>query len=167
MGVRYPQIHQLNGIINHLGLDINEQLKVFKPYMLKNDIDGLVKKGFTVGAHSAEHPEYYLLDEQTQLDQSIKSINQIKEWFNPKYAAFAFPFTDYGVKNSFFEKLESDCSVDVTFGCAGIKKHYRQNHIQRIPMDDFPFSAESRLRSEYLHSFLKKLIGKNSVKNRL
>jgi peptidoglycan/xylan/chitin deacetylase (PgdA/CDA1 family) len=162
MNLRYPQLSAIFEISNQLELDIDDQLREFKPYMSHDEIQSLVKKGFTIGAHSIDHPEYFLLSEEEQLQQTITSIQSVDEWFSPRYKVFAFPFTDVGVNNSFFEKLQQRCNPDLTFGCSGLKNDKIATNVHRIPMDDFGLRAEERLRSEFLHHSLKGLIGKNT-----
>jgi peptidoglycan/xylan/chitin deacetylase (PgdA/CDA1 family) len=166
MTLRYPQLTILSEIISQLGLDIEKELVQFMPYMTIDEIRGLISKGFTVGAHSIEHPEFYLIDEETQVEQTCKSITQVKEWFNPKYNVFAFPFTDVGVKNSFFRKIEQQCKPDLTFGCSGLKKDKIPYNVHRIPMDDFGMRAEERLKSEFLHYSFKRILGKNTFRRK-
>lgn len=164
MTLRYPQLNQIDKIISYLELDIYDRLKEFKPYMSREDIIGLNAKGFTIGAHSVDHPEFYLINEEQQLEQACLSMKQIEEWFNPRYKVFAFPFTDVGVKTSFFEKLEQQCKPDLTFACAGLKKDKISNHVHRIPMDNYNLNAKECLKSEFLYYFFKKFTGNNLYK---
>lgn len=166
MTLRYPQLSAISEISKHLELDIDNQLKDFKPYMSKEEIQGLISMGFTIGAHSIEHPEYFLLYEEAQLEQTISSINSVDEWFRPKYKVFAFPFTDVGVNTSFFEKLQQQCPVDLTFGCSGLKNDKINFNVHRIPMDDFGLKAEGRLKTEFMHRAFKSIIGKNTFKRK-
>jgi peptidoglycan/xylan/chitin deacetylase (PgdA/CDA1 family) len=164
MTLRYPQRIIISEIINHLGVDIDNQLKNYHPYMSKVEIQDLISKGFTVGAHSVDHPEYYLLSEEEQLRQTIDSLKKIDEWFKPKYKTFAFPFTDVGVKKSFFKKLEELYPIDITFGCSGLKKDLIDYNIHRIPLDDSDLLANQRIKKEFVYYFLKMPLSKNLFK---
>jgi peptidoglycan/xylan/chitin deacetylase (PgdA/CDA1 family) len=166
MTLRYPQRATISELIDCLGLDIDNQLKQFKPYMTLEEIQTLVSKRFTIGAHSVDHPEFYLLSEEEQLIQTITSVKTVDEWFNPKYNVFAFPFTDVGVKNSYFDNLEKQCNIDLTFGCSGLKNDKIKTNVHRIPMDDFGFNAQERLKTEFLHHSLKSILGKNTFKRK-
>ncbi|MBN2487373.1 MAG: polysaccharide deacetylase family protein [Bacteroidales bacterium] len=163
-GLTFRQTNTLQEAINYLEVDIERQLQDYRPYMSKDEIGHLVSKGFTVGAHSEGHPEFYLLTEEEQLQQAGKSVETLIEWFNLPYSIFAFPFTDSGVKKSFFEKFNEIYKPDLTFACAGLKNDPEKNHIQRIAMDNRYLQAENLLKSEYLHYFLKGLVGKRRVK---
>lgn len=161
---RYPQVGQLNQFIRFCGLDIDEALQGYAPYMSKSELLALAEKGHLIGAHSAEHPEFYLIPEEQQLEQAVRSIEQVDEWFKPEIRSFAFPFTDDGVKKSFFDKLREKTHVDITFGSAGLKRDMLPYHFHRIGMDDTGLRAEDRLKSELLYYMLKKPLGKNTLR---
>lgn len=164
--LRFPQRENLDRLIETSEISVIEELKKSAPYMTLNDLKTLVKQGHTIGAHSHEHPEFYLLSEKEQLEQAIRSIKQVNEWISPEVSAFAFPFTDDGVHTSFFTKLNEESGVDLTFASAGLKKDRISNHIHRISMDDYGYSAEQRLKTEFLYFLLKKPLGKNTLKRK-
>ena len=157
--LRYNKRDEIGIIEKAMGLDTEKELRSHAPYMDRNDIQELIDEGFTIGAHSAEHPEYYLLSEEEQLQQTISSMKKIVEWFSVDYKVFAFPFTDVGVKKSFFEKLNERCKPDLTFGCSGLKTDPVITNIHRIPLDDTFRDIHARLKSEMVHYILKKQFG--------
>ncbi len=164
--LRYPQLEQITGLIDFLGLDINGDLKKHRPYMDKQDVQKLISEGHTIGAHTIHHPEFFLISEEDQLQQAIGSLNDITSWFNPDYKVFAFPFTDDGVSLSFFDKLNQQTGVDLTFACAGLKKNPIKNNMHRIAMDNYELRAEQRLKSELLYYILKAPFGKNTIRRK-
>jgi len=121
--------------------------------------------GFSIGAHSIDHPEYFNLKIQDQLDQTIESINWVKEKLNPKHNLFAFPFTDYGVSKQFFDHIYNDhnLNLDLSFGCAGFKDDYHPRHLQRLPIEISKQSASNVITKEYFAYLLKRIIGKNKI----
>jgi hypothetical protein len=84
--------------------------------------------------------------------------------FSLDYRVFSFPFTDFGIRSSLFEKLKKDTICSLTFGCAGIKEDIDPMSIQRIPVESYAGSIKSIVKKEYLyHSFLR-LLGKGKMK---
>jgi peptidoglycan/xylan/chitin deacetylase (PgdA/CDA1 family) len=162
--VRFPQKDILEKLIDACETPVIEKLKKMAPYMSLVDLKNLQKAGHTIGAHSHEHPEFYLISEKEQLEQAKKSIELVNQWLSPEIQTFAFPFTDNGVLTNFFNNLNQESGVDLTFASAGLKKDKIRNHIHRISMDDYGFSAEQRLKTEYLYYLLKKPLGKNTMK---
>ena len=88
-----------------LELDFDEFAKIRKPFITTAEIWDLIGKGFQIGAHSMDHPLYALLPEKEQVRQTLESVNWVVTHFRLGYKAFAFPHSDRGVKNSFFEKM--------------------------------------------------------------
>ena len=120
--------------------------------------------GFTIGAHSMDHPEFQYIDLNVQLLQAKKSLTYVRDNFNPPTNSFSFPFTDYGVGKEFFAKLQQTGLADLTFGCAGLKRDRAENHLQRIPYEDSSFSVKQTLAFEYLYYILKSFVGRNTIK---
>jgi hypothetical protein len=82
----------------------------------------------------------------------------------PPINTFAFPFTDFKVSNSVFEKANTDRLWDLSFGTAGIKDETMKNHLQRIPMESgVSKDGEKIIRTEYIWYYLKSVFGKNKV----
>ena len=166
MNIRYDKKETIFKLKEFLDSNYRKELFGYKAYMTKVEVEGLIANGFTIGAHSIDHPEFYLLSKEDQLKQASESIEQITNWFKLDYKVFAFPFTDVGVSQSFFQSLDSICQPDLTFGCSGLKKDTINTNIQRIAMDDSQLSAKNRLKAELLYYGLKKPFGKNTYRRK-
>lgn len=150
-----------------LNVDFNDYLQNQKPYLSTDQLKELKKEGFSIGAHSMDHPLYNAIPLTAQLKQTKESIKYVKENFNEEISSFAFPFTDFGIKADFFEQVfkAENRIADITFGTAGIKleKNYPL-HIQRIPMEKSMQTAGEIIATEYLYYLLKDPLGKNIIK---
>lgn len=138
--------------------------KDFKPYMTLSEIEGLHNDGFLIGAHSLNHPEMWLLNEEEQFRQVAESMQWVVDHFNPPIRAFSFPFTDDGLKQGLFDRLSQNNSVDVTFGTAGLKYDQAKNHFQRIPVElAANWSIKKVVHYEYFYFFVRSFWNKNTV----
>lgn len=158
--VTFNEKDEIDNFAKTLNIDFNEYLEKVKTYLSTLQIKDLINQGFTIGAHSQNHPLYNLLDEKKQISQTLNSVNYLKQEFDLDYSVFSFPFTDDGVKKSFFKAIES--KVDLTFGSAGMKKDSVKFNLQRIPMEKNE-SAEQLIKTQYFYCFLKKLFGRNKI----
>jgi peptidoglycan/xylan/chitin deacetylase (PgdA/CDA1 family) len=112
------------------GIQVDDFLKKEKPYLTTKQIKELSKKGFTIGAHSIDHPYYYKIPLDEQLRQTRESLDFVSSIIDQKLKLFAFPFTDFNVSKQFFKEIKPD--VDLCFGTAGLKKEVIPFNIQRI-----------------------------------
>lgn len=160
LNISFHEKDEIDNFAKTLNVDFNEYLEKEKPYLTSIQIKDLINQGFTIGAHSQNHPLYNLLDENEQISQTLNSVNYLKQEFGLDYRVFSFPFTDDGVHKSFFKAIESH--VDLTFGSAGIKKDCIRFNLQRIPMET-NHSAEDIIKTQYFYCFLKKLSVKNKI----
>lgn len=133
-----------------------------QPYLNLEQIKTLQNKGFTFGAHSLDHPHYFLLNETEQLRQTCDSADAVSHMTGQPCRFFSFPFTDNHVNKRFFDSLHQRKPELYTFGTAGIKKELIPRHFQRIPMDVYK-EGKDILTGEYLYFILKGLFGQNTI----
>lgn len=161
----YADLLSLDQMAEDVGLKWEDYLKQENPYMTLEQLKQLQKDGFTIGAHSWDHPEFWLLDEERQLDEIRESMEWVEAHFSPKVKAFAFPFTDFGVSVFVFDAIKRERLCDITFGTAGIKVEKQARHYQRLAMEQRGFkSARQLLKNEYLSYQIKKMLDKHVAK---
>lgn len=163
LDIRYPRKQILDDCAERIGASWHEMLYGNALYMTDEQLDNVYKAGFTIGAHSWDHPEYETISFELQKQQTESSIRYVQDNFNQEIVSFAFPFTDSGVSGEFFEWLSTQ--VDVSFGCAGLKLDEAPGHFQRIPVEKYPYGMHSILLRQSGAYFIKKLFGKNKVKH--
>ncbi len=163
IGSHQTPVETLDAVAEKLNISFADYLKTYKPYMTIKELQQLERDGFIIGGHSHNHLLFSNLPEDKQLIQTVESLKFVNQHFSPKHKLFAFPFTDFGVKQTFFEKLYKTNLVDFSFGTAGLKKDSFPKNIQRIPMD-VQNSAQETLKYEYFYYFVKQFFGKNKIK---
>jgi len=164
MTLKFKNSKNIDQIAKELKLDFSEFLENEQPYLSTTEIKEMIAEGFTFGAHSMSHQNFEDLSMEEQLANLQSSMNDVQERFDLDYKAFAFPFTDHGVKADFFAKAKE--LIDVSFGTAGLKKRDYGFHLQRLPMEKTAISAKALIQSEYLYYFLKMPFGKNRVERK-
>lgn len=168
MSVKYDEQKILDDIANILQVDFDEFLADYQPYLTSSQVKTLISDGFTIGAHSKNHPEYRFISLEEQLTQTQDCMDVLERKFDLNYRTFAFPFTDFGVSKAFFDEIlypkSPDQAFDVSFGSAGIKQDLYANHLHRFPMEGTQLSAASLIKREYLYYLLKVPFGKNRIR---
>ena len=152
----------LDVVAGLLRIDFKEFLANEKPYLTIDQILKLVGQGFSIGAHSFNHPEFWKISEEEQLKEIKKSMDWLVEKINPEIKAFSFPFTDSGVSLTVMKALENENICDITFGTAGIKYDELKNHLQRYPVEK-PGDFMLNFKAELIYLAFRKLIGKATV----
>lgn len=159
--IGYLNKELLDEVAEKMELDFTAFLKEQKPYLSFEQLQTLSQKGFGISSHGWNHPLYHELSINEQLDNTRKSMNYAKE-NDFLYDSFAFPFTDFGVKKSFFDALFENEEVFCSFGSAGIKLDSIERNFQRIPMETGE-DAETILKKEIAYFKFKKLLNKNRI----
>lgn len=165
LSVEYHKRNVIDEIASIFNVDFDDYLASYKPYLNSNQVEQLVEDGFTIGAHSIDHPLYSSLPLEDQLYQTRESMKLIRERFSLDYNAFAFPFTDNGVSKRYFEEIFSSGSVDISFGTFGIVKDLWPNNLQRIEMEgDSILSANRIISLQYANYILGILTGRDEIR---
>lgn len=152
--------------LNRLAAENNVRFSDFKPYLSFEEIEDLQRQGFLIGAHSLNHPEMWLLDEDEQYRQVVESMRWVNANFHPEIRAFSFPYTDDRLKLNLFDRIGRSGEVDYTFGTAGLKHDELDNHFQRIPVENrFNYSARDAIRFEFFYYFVRSFFSSNVVKH--
>jgi peptidoglycan/xylan/chitin deacetylase (PgdA/CDA1 family) len=157
LSVGYHNRHLLEEIAKEIEIDFDAYLSVRKPYLTSNQINQLIKDGFTIGAHSIDHPYFANLSLAAQLEQAIGSVKQIRENFRLDYGAFAFPHNDDGVSREFFKKIHESGLIDITFGTGGLANGGGQTHRQRFSLEKPVLPARELLTWQYARRLYNQL----------
>lgn len=157
LSVDYRRRDTLDRIAEVLMVDFQAYLNDKQPYLTSNQINTLIDRGFTIGAHSIDHPYYSALSLNEQLEQTIVSVKQIRDKFSLDYGAFAFPHNDDGVSPEFFKKVQESGLIDITFGTGGMMDGGWLSHRQRISLEKPVLPAREIIAWQYARKFYKQL----------
>jgi peptidoglycan/xylan/chitin deacetylase (PgdA/CDA1 family) len=125
------------------------------PYLTWNELKTMQQRGIYVGAHSIDHPNYAEITEEEQIRQTLQSCREIEANLGTPCRYFAFPFSEAGVKDSFFQAIASD--IDLTFGITGITHANNGHHLGRIDMEKYGKNASQCIHRAYMTCFLKQI----------
>lgn len=152
----------LNEAARMLEFSFDDFLSRQQPYLTSEQIKKLGSEGFTIGAHSHTHPEFWKITAAEQLHEVKISLSRVMQLVRPKVKAFSFPFTDAGVPASLLTAIKKENLCDVTFGTAGIKKDSFNFHLQRYPVEQHGDFTQN-LKGEIVYYFLRAWAGKETV----
>lgn len=140
-------------------VDVQQFLENERPYLTKDELQIWLDDGHTLGAHSMDHPEYGQLPEAEQWRQTMESCRWVQAQFGLKPVPFAFPFTDWKIERSFYERWQTEMGENLLFGTRGVHPGFIPQHVQRLPMERTKHAAgaivKGALVSRWLHRFRK------------
>jgi peptidoglycan/xylan/chitin deacetylase (PgdA/CDA1 family) len=164
LSVTYAQKEVLEVVAVAADLDFGESAASQEIYMNEEDIHHLLEQGFTVGAHSIDHPLFSTVNFDEQLRQTSQSMENLRDWVQVSPLMFSFPFSDDEVTAAFYHRIhQPEGIVDLSFGISGLKKDILPAHLHRIPMETGAYSAEQIITGEYLYFMMKSIIHKNKI----
>ena len=150
---------------------LNEALKIsgisFKNeniYMSVPEIKQLARKGFHIGGHSMDHPEFSRLSEEEQLRQVKESVDYCRDNFDQKLRLFAFPFYDYNLPAETLKRIIHESKIDLSFGTSGPKKDSIAHSIQRIDMENIAGEFPNYLGKMYFKHIIKRSLNRHFLK---
>jgi peptidoglycan/xylan/chitin deacetylase (PgdA/CDA1 family) len=152
VSVRYTQRHLATEIARVGEYDFARYLGARQPYLTSDQVRSLLKQGFTVGAHSVDHPLYADVPLKEQIRQTVESIRFLVEHFELDYRAFAFPHTDAGVREEFFKEMRGKPQLQVSFGTAGLRPHFIPWNLERFSMENASLPAAQIASMNYLRA---------------
>ncbi len=162
----YNNITIINEIAQLAGVDFNLYLQNKKPYLTTNEINDLIKRGFSIGSHSMDHPFFKHINSKQQQDQILESFTDLERKFNITKRYFSFPFSDEKVDAEFFRWLHQEENCRLSFGISGLKDDVTGFHLHRIPMDKSLNSARSIIQREYSWYLMKSFLNKNRIRRK-
>jgi peptidoglycan/xylan/chitin deacetylase (PgdA/CDA1 family) len=149
LSVDYAKKDVLDVIASVLEYDFTAYILKSRPYLTSEQVHKLIGMGFTIGAHSVDHPKYSQIPLQEQLHQTRMSIRFLRERFSLDYDAFAYPNGDDNLSDQFFRQIFEGGYVDASFGNVGLTRHVHPRHFSRFPMEKQSLPAEKIIGRYY------------------
>jgi peptidoglycan/xylan/chitin deacetylase (PgdA/CDA1 family) len=166
LSIEYAKRTVLDVIADVLGCDFTSYLIKSRPYLTSEQVGKLIDMGFTIGAHSVDHPKYSEIPFQEQVHQTHMSVRFVRERFSLGYGVFAFPNGDDNLSDDFFRKIFADGDIDASFGNVGLLREIHPRHFPRLPMEKVSAPPE-RIIGRYYAKGLYDLVKGRRILDRL
>jgi peptidoglycan/xylan/chitin deacetylase (PgdA/CDA1 family) len=161
LSVQYSQNSVVRSLASAVDLDLEQYIREMRPYLSSEQVESILKRGFSIGAHGHDHPLYADLPLSQQLMQTRTSMEILRTRFQVSPRAFAFPHNDSGVQEEFFNSVfSSERLLDVSFGTSGLVAHYYPRNIERVSMEKTPVAAAQILARQFTRATYYRLRSK-------
>lgn len=145
--LQYPQRKMADEWGAACEIDFTRYLRDEQPFLSSSQLKELAEKGFTIGAHSWDHPNYKFLSLNHQLQQTADSLNFISSFQDIK--TFSFPHEDKSIPQVFFDEQKKKENRVLFFGVQNQKTENQNAVWHRFnaedPQVDFPSLVKGML----------------------
>jgi peptidoglycan/xylan/chitin deacetylase (PgdA/CDA1 family) len=155
LSVPYDRREALDELATRMGVDFDEYLGKFRPYLDSSQIRSLIGKGFTIGSHSIDHPLYADIGFEEQVRQTVESTRWVREKYGLPYGAFAFPHNDENVEERFYREILASGQVDISFGTDGMINGKLSRRLQRFSLEKPVLPARRIIAMEIASNLLE------------
>ncbi len=152
----------MDNLAQKISLSFEDYLQNKKPFLTTQQLISLHKRGFTIGAHSWDHPYYDQLNLSDQIDETIRSTNFVKDKISSEKVTFSFPYSDAGLSQTLFDELKKK-GIDLMFGIQNQKDELNNNMVHRFNAERPEVSFSTQLKGMLLFMAIQKKFGKNNV----
>jgi hypothetical protein len=149
LSIPYDRREELDELAIRMGVDFDDYLGKFRPYLDSPQIRSLIGRGFTIGSHSIDHPLYADIGFEEQVRQTVESTRWVREKYGLPYGAFAFPHNDEHVEERFYLEIRASGQVDISFGTGGMNNGKLSRHLQRFSLENPVLPAKRVIAKEY------------------
>lgn len=153
----------MNNLAQKVSLSFEDYLEQKKPFLTTDQLILLGKRGFTIGAHSWDHPYYDQISFEDQLEQTVSSCNFVKEKTGQAQVTFSFPYSDAKLSQNLFNELKKT-GIDLIFGIQNQKEELNNNMVHRFNAERPGINLDKQLKGLMLYMAIQNKLGKQKVR---
>jgi peptidoglycan/xylan/chitin deacetylase (PgdA/CDA1 family) len=114
-GLRFRDREQIARVCDALAIDVYAFLRDQRPYMTEAEVRELHADGFTIGAHTDDHPELADLSYAEMRAQVESSCAFVRGITGHDRVPFAIPFNGLELRRSDLARLRVDAGIDLVY----------------------------------------------------
>lgn len=152
----------LDDIAHAINYSFNNYLQENKPFLTTAQVIELHQQGFTIGAHSINHPYYKLLSKEDQIAQTLNSCMAVKEITGQQICHFSFPHSDAAISLSVIQEINKQ-NKGLLFGIQNQKQELHNNILHRFNAERPEIDFMKLIKGQLFLNRMQKVFGKNTV----
>jgi len=154
---------KLDKIAENAGISFDAFLRTNRPFLTRDQLISLHQRGFSIGAHSMDHPYFQHLSITEQVNQVTGSCRYVNDLLETGDCCFSFPHSDRGLAAALFRELR-ELNVPLFFGVQNQKEELGNRMVHRFNAERPEIKLESLVKGIWLLTGLRKLAGMNRVR---
>lgn len=160
--INYNNKELADKIAGEIGFSFTDFLEKEEPFLTTGQVNELIEMGFTIGAHSKDHPFLPLLSTTEQIEQIDESTEILQNKFDLPHRLFAFPHSDSEVKQEVISNVLSK-GMDLLFGIQNQKLELHNKILHRFNAERPSISLRKQVKAEIIYTYLLNKLGKLQV----
>ena len=152
----------LDAIAEKTGFSFDHFLRERQPFLTQGQLKSLHNRGFTIGAHSFDHPYFQEISITEQTDQVARSCRYVNELLETTDCCFSFPHSDRGLSQASINALDS-LHIPVLFGVQNQKLETGNRMLHRFNAERPEINFSSLVKGMLLLTWLRSITGNNKV----
>jgi peptidoglycan/xylan/chitin deacetylase (PgdA/CDA1 family) len=165
-------VKKINNYNKHLLDELGEKIEIsFVDYLEKQlpflslpQLKSLDKSGFSIGAHSIDHPYYDIISRDEQKVQTIESCNYIQNNLPAGPVLFSFPHSDVNLPQTFFDEIKNEKPhIDLFFGIQNQKSELNNRVLHRFNAERPDLPMNRQLNGLLMLMATRRILGRNFV----
>jgi peptidoglycan/xylan/chitin deacetylase (PgdA/CDA1 family) len=152
----------LDKIAEKIGFSYESFLKTNQPFLTREQVKSLHKRGFTIGSHSINHPYFQLISLKEQIEQVAGSTRYVNELLAINDCSFSFPHSDRGLTQDLFHEI-SGLGIPLLFGIQNQKMELGNKMLHRFNAERPEINFSSQVKGLLLMIWLRNLSGRNKI----
>ena len=137
-------------------------LKAQRPFLTRDQVKSLHKRGFTIGSHSINHPYFQHIPLKEQLEQITGSTCYVNELLEINDCCFSFPHSDEGLPKELFRETDR-LDIPLLFGIQNQKMELENKMLHRFNAERPEVNFSAQIKGLLLLIWLRNLTGRNSI----
>lgn len=154
----------IDSLADRAGISFAGYLKEKRPWLTEEELQSLAADGFSIGAHSWDHPYYKELSTEQQLDQTLRSCEYVKNIDPRKPLCFSFPHTDQPLTGRFFDEIKKlDQGPDILFGIQNQRSEWHNRTIHRFNAERPEYTMKQVANGMLVYGMLQQIRGHQTI----
>ena len=152
----------LDQIAEKIEFSFDSYLATTLPFLSVSQLNSLHNRGFSIGAHSINHPYFQMITLKEQIEQVVNSCKFVNEIIKPDNCCFSFPHSDRGLTQPLFNNLNTT-NIPLLFGTQNQRMELNNKMLHRFNAERPEINFASQIKGILLMTWFRILIGRNKV----
>lgn len=152
----------LDELAQKINFSFEDYLNNTRPFLTREQILTLHNQGFSIGAHSMNHPYYSLLSADEQVEQTLQSCEYVKKLTGQDTCHFSFPHSDKAIRVATIQKI-LEGNNGLLFGIQNQRLELQHQIMHRFNAERPGIPFHQLVKGQIVFNHLEKITGRYQI----